>query len=373
MAVRASALTRRCALHLLAAAAPGVVLAPWAAAAQELNFFRIGTGGPAGTFHPVATVIAHIISSPPGSRSCDKGGSCGVPGLVGVAQSSEGSIANARDVDAGRIESGFCQSDIVFGAYHGSGVFEGLEPLRNIRLIASLYPRIVQIVARRGAGIDSIADLAGKSVSLDSEGSGTLVDALLILRHFGILEDDLVIEHMSPAPAASRLRAGELDAFVIIAGYPSASVADPVAEGIAKLLPIPYRDAIAILTQYPFFSRSVVPEGVYADTPHVPSLAIGTEWIASSALDEALVYGVTAALWNERSRAVLDAGHPAARQIKLSNALRGAGIPLHPGARRYYGEVGLDLSAVPLPDPAPSLPALPPGRPSGSPDGTDTQ
>jgi TRAP-type uncharacterized transport system substrate-binding protein len=93
-----------------------------------------------------------------------------------------------------------------------------------------------------------------------------------------------------------------------------------------------------------------VPEGTYADLPLITTLAIGAQWIVTADVDDDLIFGITQALWNENSRALLDSGHPAARQIKLENALVGAAIPLHPGARRYYEEAGLDLSHVPLPD-----------------------
>ena len=140
------------------------------------------------------------------------------------------------------------------------------------------------------------------------------------------------------------------DGFFIIAGYPTNSVFDLIEEGLADLLPIPDQDALGLLTDHPFFSLSVVPEGTYPGTLYIPTLAIGAQWIVTPELPDELVYGITQSLWHENSRALLDSGHPAAQQLKLSNALLGASIPLHPGARAYYEEVGLDLSHVPLPD-----------------------
>ncbi|MCC2665908.1 MAG: immunogenic protein, partial [Geminicoccaceae bacterium] len=95
-----------------------------AASAQEMQFFRIGTGGVAATYYPIGGLIADIISSPPGARPCDKGGSCGVPGLVAIAQSSNGSVANVNAIKSGELESGFAQSDIAYWAYTGTGIFE---------------------------------------------------------------------------------------------------------------------------------------------------------------------------------------------------------------------------------------------------------
>ena len=348
--------TRRQVLGLLAGGALCPLLGHAPARAQDMMFFRIGTGGAAGTYYPVGALIANIISNPPGSRPCDKGGSCGVPGLVAVAQSSEGSVANIEDVNGGFIESAFCQSDIVFSAYHAYGLFEGRKPLTNVRLIANLYPETVQILVRADSGITAIADLRGKRISLDTEGSGTLVDARIILEHFGLAEGDMEVEYLQAGPAAARLREGTLDAFFVIAGTPTTSVADLIAGGVAVILPIPDTEAIELMVAYPFFSLAVIPEGTYPGMPAVPTLSVDAQWIVSPMLEDDLVYGITAALWNENSRKLLDSGHPAARQIKLANALQGAAIPLHAGARRYYEEVGLDTALVPLPEEGPPIP-----------------
>ncbi|HEX3209240.1 MAG TPA: TAXI family TRAP transporter solute-binding subunit, partial [Geminicoccaceae bacterium] len=107
--------------------------------AQEMRFFRIGTGGVAGTYYPIGGLIADIISSPPGARPCERGGSCGVPGLVAIAQSSNGSVANVDAIQSGELESGFVQSDIAYWAYTGTGIFEGKGKADNLRAIASLF------------------------------------------------------------------------------------------------------------------------------------------------------------------------------------------------------------------------------------------
>ncbi|MGY8995776.1 MAG: TAXI family TRAP transporter solute-binding subunit, partial [Alphaproteobacteria bacterium] len=273
-----------------------------------------------------------------------------VPGLVAAAQSSDGSVANAKAVSEGLVESGFCQSDVVFWAYNGEGIFKGAEPRRDLRLIANLYPEVLQIVARHDSGIETVADMRGKRISLDVEGSGTLVDARIVLDSYDIKESELEAVYVPHGTAVSMLRAGELDAFFLIAGYPTNSVFDLVQEDLATLVPMADGEAISLMVDHPFFSLSVVPEGTYADLPLITTLAIGAQWIVTADVDDDLIFGITQALWNENSRALLDSGHPAARQIKLENALVGAAIPLHPGARRYYEEAGLDLSHVPLPD-----------------------
>ena len=93
--------------------------------AQDIKFFRIGTGGTAGTYYPIGGLLANAISNPPGSRACADGGSCGVPGLVATAVASNGSVANINGIQSGSLESGFTQSDVAYWAYSGTGVYEG--------------------------------------------------------------------------------------------------------------------------------------------------------------------------------------------------------------------------------------------------------
>ena len=186
--MRSSLLLRLLATGFVAAAAAS------AAVAQDMKFFRIGTGGTAGTYYPIGGLIANAISNPPGSRECDKGGSCGAPGVVATAVASNGSVANINGIQSGQLESGFTQSDVAYWAYTGTGVYDGKPKVADLRLIGNLYPETIHVVARKGANIKSIADLKGKRVSLDEPGSGTLVDARIILGAWGITEKDIKAE-----------------------------------------------------------------------------------------------------------------------------------------------------------------------------------
>jgi uncharacterized protein len=309
--------------------------------AQEMQFFRIGTGGVAGTYYPIGGLIADIISNPPGARPCGRGGSCGVPGLVAIAQSSNGSVANVDAIHASTLESGFVQSDIAYWAYTGTGIYEGRDKVENLRAIANLYPESIHLVARKDAGINSVKDLAGKRVSLDEPGSGTLVDARIILDAYGLSEDDVHAEYIKPSLAVEKMREGELDAFTIVAGYPTGSVAELCATIGCELVPIDGPEVDSLLAEAQFFARDVIPADTYEGVPETPTLSVGAQWVVGAEVDENLVYGITKALWHENARKLLDDGHAKGRAITLDTALHGIAIPLHPGAERYYREVGL--------------------------------
>ena len=309
--------------------------------AQEMQFFRIGTGGVAGTYYPIGGLIADIISNPPGARPCEKGGSCGVPGLVAIAQSANGSVTNIDAIRSGALESGFTQSDIAYWSYTATGIFEGQDKMENLRAIASLYPESIHLVARKGSGIGSVGDLKGKRVSLDEPGSGTLVEALIILDAFGLSEDDVEAHYLKPSPAIAKMRDDELDAFIIVAGYPTDSVAELASSTGADLVPIEGPEVDALLETYEFFAKDEIPAGTYQGIGATPTISIGAQWVVGAEADEELIYGITSALWHDNARKLLDSGHAKGKAINLETALDGIGIPLHPGAERFYREAGI--------------------------------
>jgi uncharacterized protein len=325
--------------RLLQAACLVLLLGP--AAAQEPRFLIIGTGGIGGTYYPIGGLIAQGISSPPGSRPCDRGGACGVPGLIAVAQSSHGSVANVEAIEAGLLKSAFVQSDIAYWAHSGTGIFEGRPPMTGLRAIAALYPESMHLVARDGAGIASVADLRGKRVALDEPGSGTLVDALLVLEAWGLSPEDLEPYYIKSTPAISRMEAGTLDAVFLVAGYPTASVAELAARVPVQLVPIDGPEAAALLEEHRFFASDMIPDQVYPNVWATPTISVMALWLIHAGADEDLVHAITEAMWNDATRSLLDHGHAKGQEVTLETALDGIAIPLHPGARRFYVEAGL--------------------------------
>ena len=312
------------------------------AAAQEPQFFRIGTGGTSGTYYPIGGLIANAISAPPGSRACEEGGSCGYPGLIASALSANGSVANINAIAGGTLESGFSQSDVATWAQTGTGIWEGRDAVDNLRAIANLYPETIHLVASAASGITSVADLKGKNVSLDEPGSGTLVDARIILGAYGLTEDDIEANFLKPDQAADRMRDGAMDAFFFVGGFPAGAIAELASQEDIVLIPISGAEAEAVTGEYTFFAENIVPGGTYEGvTDDVQTLSVGAQWVTNADQPEDLIYGITAALWNENTRKLLDSGHQKGKAITVETALDGIGIPLHPGAEKFYREQGM--------------------------------
>jgi len=329
-------LVRLLAAGLVAVAASGTLVA------QEPKFFRIGTGGTAGTYYPIGGLIANAISNPPGSRPCNDGGSCGAPGVVATAVASNGSVANINGIQSGQLESGFTQSDVAYWAHTGTGVYDGKPKVADLRLIANLYPETIHLVARKGANIKSVADLKGKRVSLDEPGSGTLVDARIILGAFGITEKDIKAEFLKPNQAGDKMRDGGLDAFFFVGGFPTSAISELAsAGGGIDLVPVTGPEVDKLLKDYKFFAPDTIPANTYKGVPEVKTIAVGAQWVTSAKQPDALIYEITKAMWNDNSRKLLDAGHAKGKAIQKATATAGAGIPFHPGAEKFYKEAGL--------------------------------
>ncbi len=297
-------------------------------AAQAQQFFRIGTGGTAGTYYPVGGMIANAVSQP--------------GKIVVTAQAANGSVANVTGIAGGAIESGFSQADVAAWAYTGKGVYEGKGSVPGLRLIANLYPESVHLVVRKGSGIKTVADLKGKRVALDEPGSGTLVDARIILAAYGLKDADLKPEYIKPNQAGDKMKDGALDAFFFVGGAPAGAIAELASAGAGiELVAIDGPQADAIRKTDTFFSADLIADGVYKGVGATRTLAVGAQWVTSDKADANTVYEITKALYGDAAQKMLASGHAKGKFITKENAVKGAGIPFHPGAERFYKEVGL--------------------------------
>jgi TRAP transporter TAXI family solute receptor len=305
--------------------------------------FRIGTGGNAGTYLPIGTLIAQAVNEYELPRvSNNKKGWM----YFFLAQRSNGSAANVREIGSGLLESGLTQSAVAHWAYLGTGPLKNSKKISNRRAIGTLYFESLHLVASTECQIRSVADLVGRSVSVDEVGSGTLLDVSPILSVYGLTGDEVKIVYLKPTDAMDRMRQGQLDAFFIIAGYPISGVSELVQEGNATIISIGDAVVDKLLEAYPFFTADTIPAQTYSNTSSVSTLAVPAQWVVDADLDDALISNVTKALWDERTLKILAEGHPKGRAVSIKSALDGIGIPLHPGSEMYYRELGIEIPVV---------------------------
>jgi len=194
---------------LAAVAFAGAMVAGAAAEAQDMKFFRIGTGGAGGTYFPIGGLIANAISNPPGSKACDKGGSCGVPGLIAIAQSTNASAHNVTAINSGQMEAGLTGAATLYFAYHGEGKFKG-KAKPKLRIIAKLYPEDMHLVLKKGMKINSLGDLMGKRVGIAQAGSGTQIAVEMILGQYGVNRGNIDEAELNNSQSAERIADGHL-------------------------------------------------------------------------------------------------------------------------------------------------------------------
>jgi hypothetical protein len=328
-----------------------VLAPPLPAADSGLQILRIGTGGTGGTYFPIGSLIAQAVS-----EQRDEDGRLRGPGvekLLAVAQISNGSVANVDGMRRGVLDAALSQSDVTYWAFHGMAIFGGKPRQDDLRVVAHLYPESLHLVARKGSGITRVPDLAGKRVSLDEPGSGTVLDARFIIENYGLKESDLRSVYLKPHYAVQQIEQGALDAFFIFAGYPVSAINRLAGSTGATLVPIDGPAVERILEAHPYFSRgvipngtygrSIIPAGTYKGVGDTPTLSVGAQLVIRAGVDADLVYALTRALWSEAAQRALREGHPKGGEIRLDNALEGVSIPLHPGAARFYREAGLAL------------------------------
>ena len=308
------------------------------AQAQEMKFFRIGTGGAGGTYYPIGGIIANAISNPPGSRACDKGGSCGVPGLVAIAVSTNASVANMNAIHAGQLDAGLAGAQSVTQGFNGEGKFVGNKK-DKVRVIANLYPEDMHLVTPKGSTLSSLKDLNGKRVGVAAAGSGTQVSVRMILQHYGIEADE---KELGLAQSSQRLADGQLDAFFYAGGTPFAALIQLGSTKGFELYRFSDEERAEINKIIPYYVSSMIPAGTYETISYdVPTVAVNGQLVTSVDQDEELIYEITRALWNKNTRKLLDKGHAKGKAIRKETALKGVLIPLHPGAERYYREEGM--------------------------------
>jgi len=313
-------------MKIFAAMAVSASLLTMPATAQQ--FFRIGTGGTAGTYYPVGGMIANAVSQN--------------TKIVATAQASNGSVGNVNGIAGGSMEAGFSQSDVATWAQTGTGIWEGKPAIAGLRAIANLYPESLHIVVKKGAGIKSVADLKGKRVALDEPGSGTLVNARVVLAAYGLNEKDLKAEYIKPNQAGDKMKDGALDAFFFTGGAPAGAISELASSGAGiDLLPIDGPQADALRKSSPFFAVDNIPAETYKGVGAVKTLAVGAQLVTSDKADTETVYQFTKAMYGDAAQKLLQAGHAKGKYINLKNAVQGVGIPFHPGAAKFYKEAGV--------------------------------
>ena len=310
---------------LLALTLVFALCAPAFAAGTKLNY---ATGGTSGTYYGFSGVIANVLNE----KLKDT--------LNLKVESTGASKANIQMLASGDADIAIVQNDVMYYAYTGTDLFAGGAPITDFSAVASCYPEYVQILAKKD--ITSIADLAGKRVSVGDAGSGTEFNAKQILGAYGLSFDDIKVSNQSFADSADSLKNGTIDAAFVVAGYPTTAVTELATNFDFNLLPIDDEHAAKLQADYGFYYYGVIPGGTYSPVADdVPAVAVMATIVASNKVSEDVIYAFVKGLFDYKDD--ITAGHVKGNELDLNTAVSGVSIPWHAGAAKFYTEQGLKI------------------------------
>ncbi|MGO4889579.1 TAXI family TRAP transporter solute-binding subunit [Anaerobacillus sp. MEB173] len=287
-------------------------------------FITIATGGTSGVYYPIGGAISNLLETNLGHDTS--------------VQATGASVENVNLLDTNRAEMAITMADTVLQAYEGNGAFEGEEPKDNLRGLTALYPNYVQIVTTADRGIESVEDLRGKRVGVGAPNSGVELNARLVFEAHGMSYDDIEEDYLSYSEAIDQIKNNMIDAAFVTSGIPNATVIDLSTTAEAVIVPIEEDAADYLVENYPFFSKGTIPAGAYDNENDIPTVAIMNLLLVNESLSEDVVYEMTKEIF-ENIEAV-QASHNAAKNITLDTVAEGMPVPFHPGAEKYFKEVG---------------------------------
>jgi TRAP transporter TAXI family solute receptor len=302
------------------------------AAAQDISYFRIGGGGVGSRLYQLAGAIAGAITNPPGAAKCDDKAPCGVPGLVGLAQTTSGSVENLQSLHEGAIESAVAQADVAAEAMAGEAPFTRSAAQPELRALARIGAAQVQVLVAGTSKAKSISDLKGKKIGFGPKLRDSALTGAMVLAAYGITPKraKFIYEEMQPTIAA--LVDGEIDAMIVADGAPNPDVAAMRYSADVRLLPVSGDPARKLLAEKTYLKAVTLAGETYKGLPPVATIGIPILWTVSDALDPKLAYDLTKALASQ----TLAAGANSPIDFNLADAT--GPLALHLGAKRFYDE-----------------------------------
>ncbi len=317
---------------ILATVALGAAMLFTLATAQaKTTFVTIGTGGITGVYYPTGGAIAKMVNKKRKQY-----------GIRATVESTGGSVFNINAVMSGDLEFGIAQSDRQYQAVHGLAEWEKKGPQKDLRAVFSIHPESVTLVAAVDAGIKDIRDLKGKKVNIGNPGSGQRQNAIDALETVGIdYKKDLQAESAKASEAPGLLQDGRIDAFFYTVGHPSGAIKEATS-GARKVRFASITGIDKLLAKYPYYARSVIPVAMYPGAQNdkdVPTFGVKATLVTSAKVPDDVVYAITKEVFDNFDD--FKKLHPAYSTLTKESMLEGLSAPLHPGAVKYFKEVGL--------------------------------
>ena len=300
----------------------------------ETAFVTIGSGDFTGVYFPTGLTIAKMINKKHNQL-----------GIRATVKSTRGSVFNLNAIMAGYLEFGLAQSDIQYEAVKGLTAWAKKGPQRELRAVFSIHHESVCLVAAVDADINAITDLKGKKVNIGNPGSGHYQNAMEALRAVGINpEQDIGVEKVKASEATILLQEKRIDAFFCTVGHPSEALQNATsAERRVRFIPITGSGIDQLVAEQNYYVETTVPVAKFypgaQNSGDVKTFGVIATLCTSSNMPDHVVYTITKEVFD--NFAEFKGQHPALENLTKEDMLKGLTAPLHPGAKKYFKEVGL--------------------------------
>lgn len=299
------------------------VLATAALAEVPAQQLTIGTASSGGAFYTIGTGLAEVITQNVGPLNV-------------TAEITGGSTENIRLVGEGESDLGLSNADVV--AY----ALEGAEPYNKVyelKAICALHSSVLHIVTLENTGINSVADLKGRKVAVGPAGGGSINGIDFVLRAAGMSLDDIACSYLSYDDGITQLKDGQVDAALVMAGYPASSILSLGATDKVKLVGIDDELMEKVIELAPYFYKATVPASIYSTDTDTTVVGVKNLVYCTDGLSEETVYEITRSLVENMDTLVTY--HNALSKLTAEDLAAVGSVPLHSGAEKYYREAGL--------------------------------
>ncbi len=295
-------------------------------AGAQQQFINVLTGGTSGVYYPLGVALTQIYGK-------------ALPQAKATVQSTKASVENLNLLQAARGEIAFSLGDAVSDAWKGEAEAGFKTPLKKLRGVAAIYPNYIQIVANAESGIKTLADLKGKRISVGAPKSGTELNARAVLKAAGLSYEDFAkVEYLPFGESVELMKNRQLDVTLQSAGLGVASIRDLSTAIQIVIVPVP-ADVVAKVGDAAYQAASIPAKTYEGQNEAVPTVAISNFLVTHEGVPADTVHAMTKSMFESLDQMV--AAHAAAKAITRDNAAKGMPIPLHPGAEKYYKEVGM--------------------------------
>jgi len=294
------------------------------------KFITIGTGGVTGVYYPAGGAICRLVNR--GRK--EHGIRCSV-------ESTGGSVDNLNALKAHDLDIAVAQSDWQYAAYNGTGAFAASGANKNLRALFSMHNEPFTIVARKDSNIVKFDDIKGKRVNIGNPGSGMRATMELLMQKKGMkLSDFKEATELKASDQAQALCDNKIDVMIYTAGHPNGAIQEVTTSCDARLVAVEGKDIDDLIKEYPFYTYTVIPGGMYAGNPNdVKTFGVKATFVTMADVPDDVIYQVVKAVFDNFDN--FKTLHPVFSTLDPVKMIReGNTAPLHNGAIKYYKEKG---------------------------------